>query len=185
MTELKDDIRAIYAGRAHRRYGLSDVSQLQHALQAAALAEAEGAPPALIVAALLHDVGHMIHDLGDNPAGAGVDDHHEELGADWLAARFGAEVAEPVRLHVAAKRFLCAAEPAYAAALSADSRLSLGLQGGAMSAAEAQAFLERPFAGDAVRLRRWDDAAKDPDARVPDLDHVLRHLDASSAGSDR
>ena len=101
---LRQELLEIFQGRATRRYGLSAVSQLQHALQAAALAEADDAPPATVLASLLHDVGHMIHDLGEDPAGRGIDDVHEELGAKWLAERFGPEVSEPVRLHVAAKR---------------------------------------------------------------------------------
>ena len=107
---LRQELLDIFVGRATRRYGLSAVNQLQHALQAAALAEADNAPPATVLACLLHDVGHMIHALGENPAGRGIDDVHEELGADWLAERFGPEVSEPVRLHVAAKRYLCAVE---------------------------------------------------------------------------
>jgi predicted HD phosphohydrolase len=108
MSDLRQELLAIYAGRATRRYGLSDINQLQHALQSAAHAERDGCSPATVLAALLHDVGHMIHDLGEDPASAGVDDVHEELGAQWLAERFGPDVAEPVRLHVAAKRYLCA-----------------------------------------------------------------------------
>ena len=118
---LRQELLDIFVGRATRRYGLSEINQLQHALQAAALAEADDAPPATVLASLLHDVGHMIHQLGEDPAGRGVDDVHEELGARWLAERFGPEVSEPVRLHVAAKRYLCAVEPDYFGKLSPDS----------------------------------------------------------------
>ena len=117
MASLHEDLRRVYAGRATRRYGLSAVSQLQHALQAAAQAEQAGEPAALIVAALLHDVGHMIHELGEDPAARGIDDRHEAIGADWLARHFGPAVAEPVRLHVPAKRYLCAVEGDYFAIL--------------------------------------------------------------------
>ena len=110
---LRQELLEIFVGRATRRYGLSEINQLQHALQSAALAEADGAPPATVLAALLHDVGHMIHDLGEDPASRGVDDVHEALGADWLAERFGPEVSEPVRLHVTAKRYLCTVEADY------------------------------------------------------------------------
>ncbi|MFO1085321.1 MAG: phosphodiesterase [Reyranellaceae bacterium] len=175
---LRQELLEIFAGRATRRYGLSEINQLQHALQAAALAEADGAPPATVLASLLHDVGHMIHELGEDPASRGVDDIHEELGARWLAERFGPEVSEPVRLHVAAKRYLCAAEPDYFGKLSSDSVRSLALQGGPMSAEEAEAFQRHPQFAEAVRLRRYDEAAKDPRARTADFDHFLRHVPA-------
>jgi phosphonate degradation associated HDIG domain protein len=174
----RHELLDIFTGRATRRYGLSEVNQLQHALQAAAHAEADGAAPATVLASLLHDVGHMIHGLGEDPAGRGIDDVHEELGARWLAERFGPEVCEPVRLHVAAKRYLCAVEPDYFGKLSADSVRSLGLQGGPMSAEEIEAFRRLPQHQEAVRLRRYDEAAKDPHAATADFDHFLRHVEA-------
>ena len=173
---LRQELLEIFVGRATRRYGLSDVNQLQHALQCAALAEADGAPPATVLAALLHDVGHMIHDLGEDPAAEGVDDRHEVLGADWLAERFPPAVSEPVRLHVAAKRYLCAVEPDYFGKLTDDSVRSLALQGGPMSAGEVAAFRRNPLHEEAVRLRRYDEGGKDPHGRTPDFDHYLRHV---------
>ncbi len=175
---LRRELLHVFTGRATRRYGLSAINQLQHALQAAALAEADNAPPATVLASLLHDVGHMIHDLGEDPAARGLDDVHEELGARWLAERFGPEVSEPVRLHVAAKRYLCAVEPDYFGKLSPDSVRSLGLQGGPMSADEIETFRRHPQHAEAVRLRRYDEEAKDPTARTPDFDHYLRHVAA-------
>ena len=174
---LRQELLDVFQGRATRRYGLSAVSQLQHALQAAALAEADDAPPATVLASLLHDVGHMIHDLGEDPAGRGIDDVHEERGAQWLAEWFGPEVSEPVRLHVAAKRYLCAVESDYFGKLSPDSVRSLELQGGPMSADEVAAFRANPLHAEAVRLRRFDEAAKDPRAATPDFDHYLRHVE--------
>jgi len=162
---LRQELLEIYAGRATKRYGLSDINQLQHALQSAACAEADGAPPATVLASLLHDVGHMIH---------------EELGAAWLAERFGPEVSEPVRLHVAAKRYLCTVEPDYYGKLSDDSIRSLKLQGGLMSPDEVAAFRANPWHAEAVRLRRFDEEAKDPRAVTPDFDHYLRHVAACS-----
>ena len=159
-----------------RAYGLDGVSQLQHALQAATSAEREQAGDALIAAALLHDVGHMVHDLGDNPAAVGIDDRHEAVGHAWLTRWFGPAVTEPVRMHVAAKRFLCATEADYAARLSADSVRSLALQGGPMSAEEVAVFRATPHSDAAVRLRRWDEAAKDPDAKTPDVAHFLPYV---------
>ena len=177
-ASLRQDLLDIFVGRATRRYGLSNVNQLQHALQAATLAEADGASPATVLASLLHDVGHMIHGLGDDPAGRGIDDVHEELGADWLARRFGPEVSEPVRLHVAAKRYLCTVESDYFGKLAPDSVRSLQLQGGLMSPDEVEAFRRHPQQAEAVRLRRYDEAAKDPQAATPDVDHFLRHVEA-------
>ena len=172
-TPLTGQLLEIYTLRATRRYGLSAVNQLQHALQAATLAQCAGETPAMIIATLLHDIGHMIHGLGENPAAEGVDDRHEVAGADWLAQHFGAAVSEPVRLHVPAKRYLVATEPGYAQALSSDSVRSLALQGGPMSPAEIAAFDRLPFADDARRLRRFDEAAKDPAAITPAFDHFL------------
>jgi phosphonate degradation associated HDIG domain protein len=175
---LRQELLDIFVGRATKRYGLSAINQLQHALQAASLAEADGAPPATVLASLLHDVGHMIHRLGEDPAARGVDDGHEELGARWLADRFGPEVSEPVRLHVAAKRYLCTVESDYFGKLSPDSVRSLELQGGLMSAGEVEAFRAHPQHAEAVRLRRYDEQAKDPRAQTPDFDHYLRHVPA-------
>ncbi len=174
---LRQELLSIFVGRATRRYGLSEINQLQHALQSAALAEADGCSPATVLASLLHDVGHMIHDLGEDPASRGLDDVHEELGARWLAERFGPEVSEPVRLHVAAKRYLCTVEADYFGKLAADSVRSLELQGGLMSADELAAFRRQPHHAEAVRLRRYDEEAKDPRARTPDFDHFLRHVE--------
>jgi phosphonate degradation associated HDIG domain protein len=182
-AKIFQQLADIYDNRAHGRYGLEDISQRQHALQTAALAEAQGMAPALVLAALLHDVGHMVHALGDNPAAAGIDDRHEVAGADWLAQRLPPPVSEPVRLHVAAKRYLCGTEPGYAAALAPDSVLSLALQGGPMPAAEAALFKALPFAEEAIALRRLDDAAKDPDVATPPVAHFLRHLPAASIGN--
>src|ERR1044071_4507992 len=137
---LRQELLDIFVGRATKRYGLSAINQLQHALQAAALAEKDEAPPATVLASLLHDVGHMIHHLGEDPAARGIDDVHEELGARWLAERFGPEVSEPVRLHVAAKRYLCTVESDYLGQLSPDSVRSLKLQGGTMSVKELDTF---------------------------------------------
>lgn len=155
------------------------VSQREHALQAAALAEQEGASDSLIIAALLHDVGHLltIDRPDDNPAATGIDAHHEDAGATWLAQHFGDVVAEPARLHVSAKRYLCATEPEYLSSLSLASVQSLRLQGGSMSAGEALRFDANPFATDALRLRRWDDAAKESGRPTPGLDHYRERID--------
>lgn len=164
-------------------YGSDRVRQLEHALQCAALAEAEGAAPALITAALLHDIGHLIHDLGAAPAARGIDDRHEELGRAWLTQWFGADVTEPVRLHVPAKRYLTATDPGYFATLSFGSVRSLELQGGPFTTEDAAAFIGQPHAAEAVRLRRWDEGAKVPGHATPDLAHFRHYLEASLAAA--
>jgi [1-hydroxy-2-(trimethylamino)ethyl]phosphonate dioxygenase len=169
-------IAALLEEKGSRRYGLASVSQLQHALQAALLAEQTGGDAALVAAALMHDIGHMVHGLGEDPAADGVDDRHEELGRAYLAALFGPAVTEPVRLHVAAKRYLCATEPDYFAKLSPDSVRSLALQGGPMSAGEVAAFRALPQSEAAVQLRRFDEAAKVQDLPTPSVAHFLPYL---------
>jgi gamma-butyrobetaine dioxygenase len=142
----------------------------EHSLQAAAAAEAEGRPPTLVVAALLHDVGWLLH-TGPRP--------HEERGAAFLARQgFGPEVTEPVRLHVQAKRYLCTIDPDYRSRLSPESRRTLGPQGGLLDEEAREAFATHPFSADALALRRYDDQAKVPGAATPDLEHFARLLDA-------
>ncbi len=162
--------------KADGQYGLAAVNQRQHALQAAWLAERLGCSDAMITASLLHDIGHLVHDLGENPAEAGVDDLHEQRGHDFLAAWFGPEVTEPVRLHVAAKRYLCATEADYFGKLSKDSVLSLSLQGGPMAADEVAAFDALPQSADAVRLRRFDEQAKVKNLETPPVAHFLPYV---------
>jgi phosphonate degradation associated HDIG domain protein len=171
--DILAEIRHLLEQKASGRYGLTLVNQQQHALQAAWLAERDGRDEALVVAALLHDIGHMVHDLGENPADDGIDDKHEELGHVWLARHFDAEVTEPVRLHVAAKRYLCAVEADYFAKLSDDSVKSLALQGGPMSAEEVAAFEALPQSRAAVQLRRYDEQAKVKDLATPPVAHFM------------
>jgi len=165
-----DEIRAAFAKRGHEGYG-EGVTQLEHALQCAVLAERSGAATPLVVATLLHDIGHMLHDLPEDIADSGIDTQHESLGSAWLSRRFGPAVSEPVRLHVAAKRYLSAKEPGYFDRLSEASKLSLKLQGGPMSPKEQERFAAEGYARDAVRLRRWDDEGKVVGMETPDLRH--------------
>jgi gamma-butyrobetaine dioxygenase len=181
-------ICALFESEGAAEYLGEPVTQAAHMLQAAALAERDNAGDALIAAALLHDVGHFAGTLtGHDVAGAltghdlmrGTDTRHGEAGAAWLARWFGQEVTEPVRLHVAAKRYLCAVEPDYLAALSPASVYTLGVQGGPMRGAELAEFAAGPYAQAAIRVRRWDDLAKDPRAQAPPFAHfagVLRAL---------
>ena len=175
MTAI-ETIGELFAGPGARDYLGEPVTIGEHLLQAGALAEAARAMKgagevggALVAAALLHDVGHL------RPgAGAG----HGEAGARWLSQWFGEEVTEPVRLHVAAKRYLCRVEPGYFGLLSAESVRTLALQGGPMTAAEASAFEAAPHAQDAVAVRRWDDQAKDPAVTPPPFAHFAPLLEA-------
>ena len=157
---LAAEILALYESRGTQAYFGERVSMAEHGLQAAHFATAEGAPPALVVAALLHDIGHLLEDRPDAIEEWTLDARHEELGARWLAQRFDAAVCEPVRLHVAAKRYLCATDPGYFARLSSASVHTLKLQGGAMSSSELARFETQPFWREALRVRRWDDQGK-------------------------
>lgn len=166
-------IEELFARRGAEEYHGEAVTQLEHALQSASAAERAAAEPELVVAALLHDIGHLLHSYGQDAADRGIDDRHESLGDRFLRKHFGRGVAEPVRLHVAAKRYLCAVNPAYLAELSPASQRSLELQGGPMSVAEVADFEREEFHAWAVRLRRWDDLAKVPGLQTPELKHYL------------
>jgi len=172
------DICMLFARKGGREYDGEGVTQLEHALQTAAQAEAAGAGPPLLAACLLHDLGHMLNDQGETPTLRGVDDLHQYAALPFLRGTFGDDVLEPIRLHVDAKRYLCATRAGYFDALSADSKRSLVLQGGAYTPDDAAAFIARPFAADAVKLRLWDDLAKTPGAVTPPLAHFVPALEA-------
>jgi [1-hydroxy-2-(trimethylamino)ethyl]phosphonate dioxygenase len=176
MTPI-DEIVALLERRGGAEYGGERVTQLEHALQCATLAVEAGADAELVTAALLHDVGHLIHDLGRAPAARGLDDRHELRGREWLAARFGEGVSEPVRLHVNAKRYLTATDPGYFATLSPGSVRSLQLQGGPFSAELAAGFIGLPHAAASVQLRRWDEGAKIAGKPTPPLAHFRQYLE--------
>jgi phosphonate degradation associated HDIG domain protein len=178
-----DFLMKLFRDRGDAAYIGEPVSQTEHALQTAWAAEQAGAPSALIAAALLHDVGHLLHDLPEDCAQDGIDDVHEERGARWLARHFGHEVAEPVRLHVSAKRFLCATDPTYLGRLSEASLRSLHLQGGPFTEAEVLAFRHNPHAGTAIDLRRFDEQAKIAKLATPPLEHFRRYLEAARAST--
>lgn len=174
-----DEITELFQTGGAAQYGGEAVTQLQHALQCAQLAELAGASPELIAAALLHDLGHLLsgqtHELSLR-----VDDVHQYIAIPFLRGVFPDAVLEPIRLHVDAKRYLCTVDASYWAHLSPASRRTLELQGGPFSAAQAQDFIAQAFATDAVALRRWDDLAKNPAAVAPAWSRYLPLLRRAS-----
>lgn len=170
--------------RGSQRYGDEAVTQLQHALQAGQLALEAGASSTLVSAALLHDIGHLLqrHDDHAPESAPTLDDQHEALGYQFLQTYFGHAVADPVRLHVVAKRYLCTIDPTYETQLSPTSRQSYYDQGGKMSAEEVKSFESELYFRDALQLRGWDDQAKDPRAETSPLETFGPHLEASVVG---
>jgi phosphonate degradation associated HDIG domain protein len=174
--DIIEKIITLFQEQGDSEYGGEPVTQGEHALQAAHLALTEKAPSSLVVASLLHDVGHLLHALPNDAPELGIDDLHEELGNRFLQKYFVPAVSEPVHLHVAAKRYLCAVEEDYFALLSEPSVISLELQGGPMSPIECKAFESNPFYQDAVRLRRYDDMAKIPHLQVEPIEFYAELL---------
>ena len=172
-----DEITEFFNARGTVQYGAQAVSQQQHALQCAYLAEQAGGSPELVAAALLHDLGHLLPKVVSRTAevevGVGVDDLHQFLAIPFLRGTFPEAVLAPIRLHVDAKRYLCQLDKSYWASLSPASQRSLVLLGGPFSMAQAQAFITQPFATDAVALRRWDDGAKNPAVVTPEWEHYV------------
>ena len=166
---LADEVFSLFDRRGSGVYFGERISMTEHALQAAWFAREESAPPELIVAALLHDIGHLVEAVPDDLAAWTADARHEDIGARWLEPRLGAKVAGPVRLHVPAKRYLCATDHNYVAMLSQASIITLQLQGGPMSRLELLQFETEPYHRDAVRLRRWDDQGKVVGLKTPGL----------------
>ena len=167
------DIEQLFARHGGEQYVGEPVTQLEHALQSAYLAENDGADDELVTAALLHDLGHLLHDLGETPSLRGVDDVHQYRAIPFLRGLFGDEVLNAIKLHVDAKRFLCAIQPEYYAQLSDDSKRSLLLQGGVFSEEAAANFIRQAGAEQAVQLRLWDDMAKTAGLETPSLAHFL------------
>ena len=169
MTISIADIERLFALKGGRQYMGEPVTQLEHALQTAALATAAGASDTLIAASLLHDLGHLLNGQGDTPSARGVDDLHQYYALPFLRTLFPDEVLDPISLHVDAKRYLCATRDDYHALLSPDSKRSLTLQGGVFSPHQTAEFLTRRCCHDAVQLRLWDDAAKASGRLTPGL----------------
>ena len=168
------DIERLFAERGGEQYSGEPVTQLEHALQTAHQAETEGASDELVTAALLHDLGHLLHDFGNTPSLRGLDDVHQYRALPFLRGLFSERVLNPIKFHVDAKRCLCATRSDYHAALSEDSKRSLILQGGIFSAQEAENFIAQAGAAEAVRLRVWDDLAKTEGLSTPPLSHFMQ-----------
>jgi phosphonate degradation associated HDIG domain protein len=171
------DIALLFARHGANQYSGEPVTQLEHALQTAHLAEQSEADDALVTACLLHDLGHLLNDQGrgfdDSPTLRGVDDVHQYFALTFLRGLFPDTVLDAIKLHVDAKRYLCQVNPSYHAQLSEDSQRSLTLQGGVFEPAQAQDFIALPGARNAVMLRHWDDLAKQADLHTPPLAHFL------------
>lgn len=180
------DLFDLYESKGHEPYGES-VTQIQHALQCAALARDEHASDAMIVAALFHDVGHLVGDVHDRPEllSGEADDDHEAIGARILSPLFGPAVAQPVSLHVTAKRWRCTCEPAYFDRLSEASKLTLKAQGGLLSDEECLRFEEHHGFVDALVLRTWDDEAKTVGLAVGTLDDYVGIVNSLAAAWSR
>ena len=173
-----ESIVSLFSEKGSRMYGNEPVTQLEHALQCATLAEEACQSNEIITACLLHDLGHLIHDLGNNPSVQGIDDLHEQRALPILRELFEPAVVEPIRLHVAAKRYLCAVSPGYWEKLSNESKRSLELQGGVFSSEAAYKFIRQPYAKQAVQLRMYDDQAKVSNKPTASLSHFTQYMNA-------
>lgn len=176
-TDVLARIDQLFAERGGHEYHGEAVTQLEHALQAAMLAERDGQPAEVITAALLHDIGHLLHGFGEDYLEQHINDQHENLGARFLATAFGPAVTEPIRLHVPAKRYLCTVRPGYRATLSPASVCSLELQGGAMTPDEVRTFETHPQWAIAVILREYDDHAKSVGRATPPYAHFRSYVE--------
>ena len=175
---IVDYIADIFSRRGAESYMGEDVSMSQHMLQAAQAAESEGADPELVVAALLHDIGHYSNEIPDTALMQGTNNYHEEAGANFLSEYFAPSVTEPIRQHVAAKRYLCSVNPDYLSSLSEASKYTLSVQGGPMTETEVAAFEQNPHIDRCLSVRIWDDRGKDPDRSHPDFSHFHKLVES-------
>ena len=179
---VSEEVLDLFNRRGREAYFGESVSIQEQLLPSIAwFAKESGAEPHLVVAALLHDIGHLLHGLPENIAEHEIDGRHEVVGEAWLRSRFGPSISEPVRLHVDAKRYLCSVEPRYLAELSPSSLQSLKLQGGPFTEAEARDFERNSHFQDAVALRRWDEVAKVKNLAAPDISAYKSLLEAEAA----
>lgn len=176
MSLTISEIFQLYMERGQLPYGNAGVNQLEHALQCATLAEAANQSDEMVVACLFHDLGHLLHNFGVRAADQGIDDRHEYRVIPRLQSMFSPAVLEPIRLHVQAKRYLCAVDISYWDQLSVGSKETLELQGELFSEQEAKTFIAQPYAQEAVQLRRWDDISKVIGLQTPDFQHFARFI---------
>jgi len=176
MTLSVNQIADLFNNTRIQLYGGEAITHQQHGLQAAWMAEKSDESNELVIACLLHDLGHMLLVQGNDDLANGIDDQHEQKIVPFLSGLLPAEVLDPIRWHVDAKRYLCYADGHYYATLSEASKLSLTLQGGSMNLEQAQSFISRPHAQATLALRRYDDAAKVRGLVVPAFEHYLPRL---------
>jgi len=179
LHPITQEILHLFESNGGSMYGGEAVTQLEHALQCAEQARQHHASSELITASLLHDIGHLLHDLPDDASDNGIDDMHELLGERYLTKHFKSAAVEPVKLHVQAKRYLCATEPGYFDQLSTPSKISLEFQGGVMDRDEVNLFEKNEFYKEAIALRKWDDLAKDPNLVSPSIDTFTIAIESS------
>lgn len=165
--EVVNELFSFMQAKGQGNYGEPEVTQIQHALQSAKLAQDRGLTAAEITAALFHDIGHLVDDSIPDDEFQAIDRFHELIGSKIMSRRFGEDVTEPLRLHVSAKRYLCAVNAEYHDTLSEASKTSLELQGGAFDENETKEFEANRYYKSAVSLRRIDDLAKVPNLESP------------------
>ena len=178
MSKVYQEIETIFTTGIAEEYLGEDVKLVEHMLQCGDLAREAGAPDYLVVASLLHDIGHLLVDDAQGAQDSGIDMHHDVVGAQWIEARFPATVSEPVRLHVAAKRYLVTTNHDYLSKLSHASVQTLYMQGGPLNQEEVIDFISREGAEDAVRVRLWDDLAKIRDKQTSSLADFKSAIDS-------
>jgi predicted HD phosphohydrolase len=171
-NDVLQQISTAFEACGHLDYG-ERISMEEHMLQTAWIAERDGADIRTVVASLLHDYGHLVCNMPNNTFEQGDDNFHEDIGADAMSAWFDDDIVSAVRLHVAAKRYLCAANPGYFDKLSKASKVTLVIQGGPMSDGEMRAFESNPAHKLAIRVRVYDDQGKDPQLERPGLEHYF------------
>lgn len=176
MNQEIQKIILLFQEFGHSEYGGEPVTQIEHALQSAYLAQEAGESDTLVLACLLHDIGHLLHQLPNDAPEKGIDDLHENLGHEYLKNWFPESITEPIRLHVEAKRYLCTIEPNYVKILSPASVTSLMLQGGIMSNEECANFERNPFHKEGLKLRKYDDQAKIPNFPTKEITHYISLL---------
>lgn len=154
------EVKELFESASAEEYLGEDITLVEHMIQCAELARADNAQDWLIVAALLHDIGHVLVPDAAFAQDSGIDMHHDDVGAEWISKRFPNNIVQAVRLHVDAKKYLVATDADYYNQLSQASKITLDIQGGMFTESEATDFIQQQYAYEAVLLRRWDDAGK-------------------------